>query len=113
MWGAEGLQEQSWSEGRGELNAADWRPCTGNHEQQQQRLRELPAGAHPGVSPAGLCAQQDGEDRGAGGEQRRQNRYGCVEESPGAFSLLGSPTRAGSPQVPERISAGYTGNWRW
>lgn len=64
-----GLWEQRW-----ELNAADWRPCTGNHE-QQQRVWELPAGPHTGVSPAGLCAQQDGEDRGSGGEQRRENRY--------------------------------------
>lgn len=58
----------------GELNAADWRPCTGNHE-QQQRVWQLSAGPHTGVSPAGLCAQQDGEDCGAGGEQRRENRY--------------------------------------
>lgn len=75
--GAEGLCLVSlrWAE-RGELNAADWRPCTGNHEQQQQRVGQLSAGADTGVSPAGLRAQQDGEDCGAGGEQRRENR--CV-----------------------------------
>lgn len=54
----------------------DWRAYTGNHEQQQQRVWQLSAGPHTGVPPAGLCAQQDGEDSGAGGEQRRQNRYG-------------------------------------
>lgn len=58
-----------------ELNEADWRPCARNHE-QQQRVWQLSAGPHTGVSPAGLCAQQDGEDCGSGSEQRRENRYG-------------------------------------
>lgn len=57
----------------GELNAAVWWPCSGKHE--QQRVEQLSAGPHPGVPSAGLCAQQDGEDRGAGSQQRRQNRY--------------------------------------
>lgn len=60
--------------GREELNAAVWRLCPGKHE--QQRVWQLPAGPHPGVSPAGLRPQQDGEDRGAGRQERRENRYG-------------------------------------
>lgn len=62
------------------LNEADWRPCARNHE-QQQRVWQLSAGPHSGVSFGGLCAQQDGEDCGSGSDQRRENRYGCISRS--------------------------------
>lgn len=74
-----GLRERTGGgSGEGGLNAADWRPgCTENHE--QRRVGQLPAGPHPGVpSSAGLRPQQDGEDRGAGREQRREDRYGII-----------------------------------
>lgn len=45
-------------------------------EHEQRRLGELSAGAHPGVSTAGLRPQQNREDSGAGSEQRGQNGYG-------------------------------------
>ncbi|XP_077598455.1 ras-like protein family member 11A-like isoform X2 [Stigmatopora nigra] len=46
-------------------------PFCGSHE--QRRLRQLSAGAHPGVPAAGRRGQQDGEDRRVGSQQRRQN----------------------------------------
>lgn len=69
------------------LNAVEWRGDTGNHEQLQQRLRELSAGPHTGVSSAGLCAQQDRENRGARSEQRRQNWYGDLRGTKEARAL--------------------------